>query len=671
MVKSRINDSIDYVESKKIEKEDYDLECTSVYNIEFDELENETCEVVFGNRNNKYIHKGIVFFPMYIVVNSKVKNQIGCNEIKLTDMTNAFDEDDDIESEYINPLLYKYVTKKFIDEINEKKKKEENEEKDDEKDDNKLDKNDLGIISLDDEANDDSDIFSVPEQKMSHIKEKIFEVDLNHKMPQSLSEETKIEAKEIRDSYTSASHHTWIQKFMKNKNYDIIDNEGNGDCFFAVIRDAYEQIGKKITIEKLRELTANEMTENIYKENYKLYLEMQAAIDDTNNDIKKHTGYRNEIKKRLNKTTNLNRQQHEELVNEANVSIQSIKKLRKELMQQENIMKEFNHMQKLDTIDKYREYMKTSSYWADTWTISALEYKLNIKLIILSEEAYLDNSEDSVMQCGDFNKNLQEKGTFSPEWYIITTYNGEHYQLITYKKKRILEFKEIPYDIKNLILNKCLEKNAGPYNLIEDFRNLKKKITVLDDDNETNDIHSDLFESNTIFMFHANSQKKPKPGKGSNETIPSNKVLQFKPLEKCNDWRKKLDDSYITSFTIDKHKWASVEHYYQGSKFKNGFPDYYLQFSLDSESDISKDVDLAKKKGTNKGQDKKVKIDPDFYGERSISERISALNEKFKQNDELKDILIKTYPAKLVKFSRGNPPKPDMELMQIRKNLMA
>ena len=30
-------------------------------------------------------------------------------------------------------------------------------------------------------------------------------------------------------------------------------------------------------------------------------------------------------KKRLNKTTNLNRQQHEELVNQANVSIQSIK----------------------------------------------------------------------------------------------------------------------------------------------------------------------------------------------------------------------------------------------------------------------------------------------------------------------------------------------------------
>ena len=79
------------------------------------------------------------------------------------------DEDDDIESEYINPLLYKYVTKKFIDEINEKrrkKKRKKNKKKRRKK--MIINDNDLGIISLDDEADDESDIFSVPEQNVPY-----------------------------------------------------------------------------------------------------------------------------------------------------------------------------------------------------------------------------------------------------------------------------------------------------------------------------------------------------------------------------------------------------------------------------------------------------------------------------------------------------------------------
>ena len=675
MVKSKINDSVDYVESKKIQKEDYDLECTSVYSIEFDEIDSGKYDVVFGNRNNSNLHKGIVYFPMYILQNSKVKNQIGCNEIKLTDIPNAVDEDGDIEPDYINPLLYKYVDKKYLHSIKEVEKKEKDDKDEHGKEEDKelqeeIDKNiDLGVISLDDEV-EETDVFSVPVHKMSHIKEKLFEVDLNHKMPQSLSEETKIEAKEIRDKYSVAAHDNWLQKFMKNKDYDIINNEGNGDCFFAVVRDAYEQIGKKITVDKLRKIVSEEMTEPLYKETRKVYLEIESSMDETKNDIKKHTGYINEIRKRIKSINNISKLQHEELINDANISKQTIKQLRKELLQQELIMKDFTHMQKLDTLSKYQEYMNTPSFWADAWTISTLEYKLNIKFIIMSEESYTDDAEDSVMQCGDFNTHLQEKGVFAPEWYIMTTYDGNHYQLITYKKKRILEFKEIPYDIKNLILNKCLEKNAGPYNLIEDFRNLKKKVGANENDDDSVNTHSSLHDSDTVFMFHSKSERKSKPGKGSGEKIHSNKILSFKPLEKHTDWRRKLDDSFITEFKVDKYKWASVEHYYQASKFKNGFPDYYLQFTLDSESDISKDVTAAKKKGNQQGQDKKVKIDPDFYGQRSIEEREKAVKAKFEQNEELKNILIKTYPARLDKFTRGSKPSTDEIVMQVRKQLV-
>ena len=53
-------------------------------------------------------------------------------------------------------------------------------------------------------------------------------------------------------------------------------------------------------------------------------------------------------------------------------------------------------MKDLDTIDKFKDYIKTSSYWGDAWAISTLEYKLNMKLIIFSETSYDENDYDNV-----------------------------------------------------------------------------------------------------------------------------------------------------------------------------------------------------------------------------------------------------------------------------------
>ena len=38
---------------------------------------------------------------------------------------------------------------------------------------------------------------------------------------------------------------------MKSSKYNLVDNEGKGDCLFAVIRDAYKGT-KNMTFEQLR-----------------------------------------------------------------------------------------------------------------------------------------------------------------------------------------------------------------------------------------------------------------------------------------------------------------------------------------------------------------------------------------------------------------------------------
>ena len=80
---------------------------------------------------------------------------------------------------------------------------------------------------------------------------------------------------------------------------------------------------------------------------------------------------------------------------------------------------------------------------------------------------------------------------------------------------------------------------------------------------------------------------------------------------------------------------------------------------------------LAKEKGSMKKQDKGISIDPDFYGTRHKEEKMNALNAKFTQNGELKNILVLTNPAKLLLFRRGKEPLVASTLMEVRKQIIS
>ena len=340
----------------------------------------------------------------------------------------------------------------------------------------------------------------------------------------------------------------------------------------------------------------------------------------------------------------------------------------------------------IKNIEQFRDYIQTSSFWADAWAISTLERVLNVKIVILSEQAYNDDSLDSVLNCGEINKGLEEKGSFSPDYYIMTAYSGNHYNLITYKSKRIFTFLEIPYSIKILTINKCLEKNAGTYYLIQEFRNMKSTLgidpnagaeTESDDESNIHNIYdTDLYDKDVQFMFHSKSENSAKPGKGSGETIPKSKMGDYVDLAKNKEWRRKLDDMYNDIvITIDGRKWASVEHYIQGAKYKKGFPDFAQLFAFDSGSEFSKDAAFAKSVGetgkykTKVFRPKNVKMDNDYDLGRGEEERKLAVKAKFTQNEDMKHILLATKRAELLHFVRRGTPQPDMELMRLRRAL--
>ena len=153
-------------------------------------------------------------------------------------------------------------------------------------------------------------------------------------------------------------------------------------------------------------------------------------------------------------------------------------------------------------------------------------------------------------------------------------------------------------------------------------------------------------------------------------------MKDFAQLATILDWRKKLDDSWLQPFMLDNHSWASVEHYYQASKFKKNNQSFYLSFSLDSGTNLSKDVDMAKSAGGKTGKYNnvlirpvQVEIDPDFFDKRHADELLSAQTAKFSLNDELKKLLLATNSAKLMQYNKRKPAIVDDSLMLLRHQL--
>lgn len=699
MVKSQLYpDKINYNEKKSVDEDDVG-QSSSIYEVDLFGL---PIQIGIGKEKHTYSAHNVVYFSIYLMINDEVKSRIGIVEFPSNTIISSLDEDGDIMLE--KGKIQYFISKDYLYKLMDEHKTTQASKSDVDKDIENIEK--MPIVNIeedviflgdappspisDDETDvmrlniDDSKKTRVAKTNETLVEDGIFEDIPGFEAPDMLPEETSSMSETNKQSYKPSTNDKWIAKFMKTTNYDILDNEGCGDCFFAVIRDAFAKVGKKTTVPKLRAILSDAVTENIFQEYRTLYNGFNGEYQEIENILKTLKKTSKTLKDRNEKSKD--KMETKQLLQEASSVVEKYKQVADEKKLAKRLLEEFEYMKDIRNIDDFKAYIKTSKYWADTWAISTLERVLNIKIILLSSQSYRTGDLDSVLNCGQLNdSDIQRQGQFKPDYYILTDYTGTHYTLITYKDKHIFKFSELPYDIKALVINKCLERNSGPYYLIQDFRNMKLKLGLDANegepiDTETDYIHTDLFDPNIVFMFHSQSNSAPRPGKGSGEHINDEIAPEYNKLYAIPDWRRKLDDTWSAPFTVDGKRWNTVEHYYLGSQFKKGFPDFYVKFSIDSDTEISKDLALARIAGGKTGKtkdnvlrEKHITIDPDFYemkeNPRHRTERTTAIIAKFKQNLDLKQTLLETKQAKLLHFIRGKEPESDIELMKLRKEL--
>ena len=674
MITSNIDSKVEYTITNNIDKSDLNHEAF-VYNAK---IYNKHIKFVLGTPRLEFLSNNIMYFNIYLANNGSVISKIGIYETNNTDYTSLLDSTGDIDLNKMHePIIFPFAKPLIINnyELIDKFETMSNAS------DFNSDTDDTSTIIDSDEEDEDEDEdinSSINDKPEKLVSEKYDLMELNS--------QTKEESDYEISKYEEDPSHKWINKYLRSNKYDILDNEGGGDCFFAILRDALRSVKIDVTVQSIREKLANEVDEEIlttYKEFFGLFYN---NMKSTQTQLKEYKKKHLTLKKMI--TATADGPDKMKMISDVKSNFDTMSAVSDQYKELEELIKEFEFMKDVETVDDLKKViMKVGGkYWADNWASVTLERLYNVKFIVLSQDHFLNGEKELVLQCSEADKKLQAQGVFEPSYYIITDYiKGVHYKLITYDKnvkRGAFKFNELPYRVKELVLEKCMEKDAGLYVLIPDFKTFANKngvqtSTISKTSNydslvNTKTPKSQDYDDSIIIQIYSKS-KHEKVGEGSGESIkPEMKtlknILDLNSKKKYPDWRKKLDNDYLVSnLIIDGNNWSSVKHYMLGSRFKE-LVDLYGKFMKNGEVGANNEeaLKLYNSNIVKKSVKSVILNDEEFKKiESSLLEK--ALYAKFTQNDELREILKLTGNALINIFKQTKGTSPALELMKIRK----
>ena len=668
MINSNLKKEVRYNVTNNIDKSDLDKEAY-VYNAK---IYNKHIKFVLGAPNFEHLNSKIIFFNIYLVNNGSIVSKIGIYETNNSDYNSLLDHNGDIDlNKLSDPIMFPYSKSLIMNNYDLIDDFETMSNAPSEVDTNTS-------MDTDNEEEDE-------EEEEETASEASTKSSINYNVMTLISQSKEESDYEIAN-YEEDPKDTWVNKYLRSNKYEIIDNEGAGDCFFAVLRDALKTVKIETSVKSIREKLANEVDQTIfqtYKELFDLYYN---NMKTTQEQLKTHKNKHNTLKKMITGTSD--GPDKIKLIQDAKDNFNTFTAINTKGKELEDLAREFQFMKDVNSVEDLKKVIKEvgGAYWADNWALSSLERIYNVKFIILSQTHFVEGEKEHVLQCISPDIKLEERGLFEPSYYIMADYyQNNHYKLITYDKnikRGALTFSEVPYKIKELILERCMEKNAGLYVLIPDFKMFANKHGVetasiskksaYDTLVDTKKPKSQDYDDSIVIQVY-NKSKHAKVGEGSGESIKpelkiSKNVLELNNKKKYPEWRKKLDNEFlVTNLKIDGINWTSVKHYMLASRF-NGITDIISKFKKDGV--YGSNIEEAQKFYESQLAKKSIKStlinDEEFKKmEHTLLEK--ALYAKFTQNDELRELLLLTGNALITLFKPSKGAIPFVELMKVRK----
>jgi predicted NAD-dependent protein-ADP-ribosyltransferase YbiA (DUF1768 family) len=684
-IQSDLNDDVKFHESAEPENK-----YSSIHMVTFQD--NIVLPILYGDERKI---NNVTYYYVYVLLKKQKKIQIGVYEFLTRKLINYLSKSGkglNIQQKFFpKPLLFSFVTKKYLLNLKKKTSKHGNKLADDEnntlQENNTLKDNTLQDNTLKKEESKNKKIVLKNEIKdeLDNVDSDLFTTITGVLLPAQLEEETVSIAASIKNNYSFKKGQFWLQRFMKNNHYLLVENEGGGDCLYACVRDAYGSLGYQTTVMKLRRKISGEISQGKLEElssKYEFYAhennvlanqikELESKYETTQQLFEQTQDYEN--KKKLLTLSKSIFAERDKVINKKKICVE--------------ILTHYDFMKNVDSLEKLKKKMQSCVFWANPWVLSIFERILNIKFIVFDHLSFQNHDFGSVFAENEIDPILKNRKLFEPSFYILLERDSEkNYKLISYKKKQLFVYSELPYDLRDLIKQKCLHHLESclfcgikqfqhfaklDHKLLKTKRQLflKRQKEAFSDSSVRN-----LFDEKIFFILKECSTKKNVlPGKAPNEKIKEEDIMQFYDLIKSPDWRYQLHDSFNQApFQMDGHFWNSVTHYLCAQPFKENFKDYYLFFCAESTTPLSKDPKLAlaasSKNGIYKG---KVIRPPNIVYKKYYTKQLhsDAIFNKFNQHEDLKSLLLATGKAKLMNLKSNGSYSLANVLMMVRNLL--